>query len=74
MFVTAPAIGRLVARPRLWAFEQVKRGRFGAPVRRHARRLEVELANVEAALGIGFSPEQLAAAGITIHSEHEEAA
>jgi hypothetical protein len=38
------------------------------------RAYEVELANVEAALGIGFSPEQLAAAGITIHSEHEEAA
>lgn len=73
MLVTAPTIGRLAGRPRLWAYCQIRRGRFG-PSRRRGRAYEVELANVEAALGIGFSPEQLAAAGITIHSEHEEAA
>jgi hypothetical protein len=65
MYLTAPPIARLVGHRRLWAWVQIKRGRFGPVVRRRGRALEVELANVEAALGRTFSPEQLAAAGIT---------
>jgi hypothetical protein len=70
MRVTAPVIGRLVCRPRLWAYKQIKAGRFGQPTRGRgirARALEVELADVEAALGLKFNPAQLLAAGCVIY-------
>jgi len=73
MLVTAPPIGRLCGRPRLWACIQIKAGRFGPVIRRRGRAYQVELANVEAALGVRFSPAQLAAAGITIQPEQEAA-
>jgi hypothetical protein len=64
VLVTAPVIARLAGYRRLWAWVQVKRGRFG-PVRKRGRAFEVELASVEAALGMKFSAEQLRAAGIS---------
>lgn len=73
MRVTAPVIGRLVARPRLWAFVQVRKGRFGLP-RRRGRALEVELANVERELGLKFTSAQLIAAGAPIVIETTEVA
>jgi hypothetical protein len=71
MYLTAPPIARLVGHQRLWAWVQIKRGRFGPVLRRRGRALEVELANVEAALGRTFSPEQLSAAGIHIPTYEE---
>jgi len=73
MLITAPPIGRLSSRPRLWANLQIRRGRFGPVFRRRGRAYQVELAAVEAALGVRFSSDQLVAAGITIPSEQEVA-
>jgi hypothetical protein len=69
MLVTASAIARLAGYRRLWAWVQIKRGRFGPVVRKRGRTFEVKLASVEAALGMTFSPEQLAAAGISPHED-----
>jgi hypothetical protein len=72
MLVTAPSIARLAARPRLWAFEQIKKGRFGPVVSRRGRAYVVELAAVEAALGMTFTPAQLACAGVPVHPDNED--
>jgi hypothetical protein len=51
----------------------IKRGRFGPVLKRRGRALLVELAAVEAAAGAAFTPAQLAAAGITVQHQSEEA-
>jgi hypothetical protein len=64
--VAGPVIARLFARPRLWAYKRIKRGRFGPVVKRRGRALLVDLAAVEAAAGTTFTPAQLAAAGVPV--------
>jgi hypothetical protein len=73
MLITAPVIGRLLLRPRLRAYRHVKAGAFGLVVHRRGRVLEVDVANVEACLGRHFTAEQLAAAGLHLSAEPEEA-
>jgi hypothetical protein len=70
MLVSAPTIARLLGRPRLWAHRQAIRGTFGAILHRRGRAYEVELAAVERALGLTFTPSQLSAAGISPHEDH----
>jgi hypothetical protein len=65
LLVTAPVVAKLALRPRLWAYRQLKAGRFGAVTRRKGRALEAELAGVEAVLG-PFPPERLRAAGLRV--------
>lgn len=72
MLVTAPIIGRLTARPRLWAYRRIVAGRFGPVHRRQGHALLVDLAGVEAATGTTFSPAQLAAAGVAHTRQHSE--
>jgi hypothetical protein len=64
MLITAPIIGRLFMRPRLWAYEHLKAGDFSPAVHRCGRADCVDLASVEAFAGRHFTPAQLAAAGI----------
>jgi hypothetical protein len=73
MLVTAPTIGRLLARPRLWAYRKVKRGDYGPVIHRRGRALLVNLANVEERIGRRFSSAHLAAIGLhTSPTEEEE--
>jgi hypothetical protein len=72
MLVTAPTIGRLLARPRLWAFRHVKAGHFGPVIHRHGRTLYVELRNVEARVGRRFSLAHLADIGLHTSPNEEE--
>jgi hypothetical protein len=67
MLITTPIIGRLFARPRLWAYEHLKAGDFGPAVYQRGRADCVDLAGVETFAGQSFTPAQLiaAAAGIT---------
>ena len=71
MLVSAPLIGKLRGRPRLWAYRKIKRGDFGRFVEAPSGALLVELCAVEAAEGICFSMPQLAAAGISIPNPEE---
>jgi len=64
MLITGPTIARLVLRPRRWAHRRVIAGDFGAVVARRGRAQLVDLAAVEARLGVTFSPQALAAVGI----------
>ena len=69
MLVTAPIIGRLFMRPRLWAYEHLKAGDFGPAIHRRGRADCVTLASVEAFAGQPFTPAQLTAAGIKSQKE-----
>jgi hypothetical protein len=66
MLITGPTIARLVQRPRRWAYRRVTDGSFGPIIARRGRALLVDLAAVEARVGINFSPSQLAAVGLRI--------
>jgi hypothetical protein len=57
--ITPPVLARLLLCSRQFAHRTVKAGRFGSFVRRPDGALEVELADVEAALGVTFTPEQI---------------
>jgi hypothetical protein len=72
MLIAGPAIAKLFARPRLWAYKGIKRGRFGPVVKSRGRALLVDLAAVQAAAGTTFTPAQLAAAGVTLTPKPEE--
>jgi hypothetical protein len=72
MLIAGPAIAKLFARPRLWAYKRIRNGRFGPIVKRRGRALLVDLAAVEAAAGTIFTPAQLAAAGVTVTPQHSE--
>src|SRR5262245_60350659 len=71
MLITAPQIGRLVARPRLWANRQIEAGAFGAVVRR-GNLLGVELEAVELHIRLRFSRDQLIAGGLRIPDPKQE--
>jgi hypothetical protein len=62
-------IGRLLARPRLWAYRWMKRGEFGPIVRVQGRNC-VDLDGVEELAGRRFDRDQLARAGVPI-MQHE---
>jgi hypothetical protein len=64
MLAGATVISRLLLRPRLWAIRAIAAGRFGSPVTGPNGARRVPLASVEAAEGIQFTAEQLAAAGV----------
>jgi hypothetical protein len=66
MLIAAPQIARLVQRPARWAQRRVIDGSFGPIIARRGRALLVDLAAVEARVGINFSPSQLAAVGLRI--------
>jgi hypothetical protein len=72
MLIGGPAIAKLFARPRLWAYKRIKSGRFGPAMKRRGRALLVDLAAVEAAAGTAFTPAQLAAAGVTVTKTQED--
>jgi hypothetical protein len=74
MLIAGPAIAKLFARPRLWAFKRIKRGEFGPVVKRRGRALLVDLAAVEAATGMTFTPAQLRAAGLVVTPHNAEEA
>jgi hypothetical protein len=57
--VTPPMIGRLLGRPRMWAFRQVDAGRYG-PTTRQNGVLFADLAGVENAACRTFSDENIA--------------
>ena len=73
MLVTGPAIGRLFARPRIWAYRQVRAGRFGPIIKCRGRAFFVDIRNVEARIGYRFSASQLAAAGLQPAPDQEAA-
>ncbi len=62
MLVTGPIIGKLLARPRLWAYRRMKAGDFGPPIKGRGRALCVHLEKVQEKTGQRFSQEQLAVA------------
>jgi hypothetical protein len=68
-----PQIGRLVARPRLWANRQIEAGVFGGVVPR-GRLLAVDLGAVEQVVGLRFTREQLLAAGLYVPDPDQEEA
>jgi hypothetical protein len=70
--LNATQIGRLLARPKVWAWRRVDAGRYGAPVRRGGRATWVPISSVEQAEGVRFTPEQLHLVGI-IQNEREAA-
>jgi hypothetical protein len=72
MLIAGPAIAKLFARPRLWAYKAIKSGRFGPVVKRRGRAQLVDLAVVQAATGMTFTPAQLAAAGLTVNPQNPE--
>jgi hypothetical protein len=47
--VTASIIGKLLGRPRMWAYRQIRAGRFGPIVHRHGLWTYVDLVRVQAA-------------------------
>jgi hypothetical protein len=61
MKLTPPQVGRLLARPRAWAWLHIRVGDFG-PARRAGRAWCVDLADVEAFAGGKFSDAQIFAA------------
>jgi hypothetical protein len=61
MKLTAPQVGRLLARPRAWAWLHVRVGDFG-PARRAGRCWCVDLADVENFAGGKFTDAQILAA------------
>jgi hypothetical protein len=61
MWISPPVIGRLAAKPRLWARRRLRRGDFG-PTQRKGRVWFAQLGGVERRLGVTFTPEQVAAA------------
>jgi hypothetical protein len=70
MFLTAPIIGKLFMRSRVWAWSEIKAGKFGPALVRDGTLL-VSLDAVERRIGHRFSPEQLRAAGIRVPEEEE---
>jgi hypothetical protein len=66
MNITAPAIGKLLNHPRMWAWRRVVDGTFGPIVERRGRALLVDLKKVEDHAGISFTNQQIidAVAGI----------
>jgi hypothetical protein len=64
MLVTAPSISRLMGRPRLWGYRQMRAGRYGRVERLNGHHGCVFLANVEVAEQVTFSRQQLIAAGL----------
>jgi len=71
--ITPPTIGRLLGISRQMAHRRVIAGDFGAVVTRRDHAQLVDLAAVQDALGIEFTPTQLAAAGLPIPHEEEAA-
>jgi hypothetical protein len=74
MLLTAPIIGKLRGRPRLWAYRKIKRGDFGDFLEGPSGALLVDVANVEADAGFRFSSAQLAAVGVLTPQPDEEEA
>ena len=72
MLITAPIIGKLRGRPRLWAYRKIRRGDFGPYVEGPDGALLVDVANVEADAGFRFSPPQLAAVGVLTPQPEEQ--
>jgi hypothetical protein len=72
MLIAAPQIARLVQRPARWAHRRVTDGSFGPIIALRGKALLVDLAAVEAHIGLKFSPTQLAAAALHLPHELEE--
>ena len=69
MRVTPPIIGRLLAVSRVMAHRRVVAGDFGEIFEGRGGAHEVELEAVQARLGVTFTAEQLADAGVLIPIE-----
>lgn len=64
ILVTAPTIGKLLGRPRMWAYRQIRAGRFGPIVHRRGLWAYVDLRRVQAVEHQTFTHEQLRLAGV----------
>jgi Meiotically up-regulated gene 113 len=63
MRVTSSMVARLLGRPRMWAYRQIKAGRYGPVERGRGRSAYVDLAQVEAVEKCSFTQEQLLMVG-----------
>jgi len=67
--VRGPTVAKLLLRPRRWAHRRVRSGAWGPIVGRDGQALLVDLRNVESAIGLRFTPQQLASVGLPSNRE-----